>query len=299
VGLQETRSGLSFQVAVPAFCGMMLLLVGLHPAALPHPVPAAAAFLALALLAPLLVVLARRRPAWGPLVLGAGTMVLLFGIYSALSLVMPWFLPEPREWFLLGIDRRVLGYTWEGWWSWAAAPGWTDLLQAFYTSFYVFPLLLGAALFVKRDMAGFYTTLDRVLVGFLVSYCGYLLVPARSPYDFLSYGLDLPTFGLRPLLHDHLVNTSWTRHDCFPSGHTMMSGFVAWLSWQRARGVFWILGPWALLTMTATLYLRYHYLVDVLAGLAFLAGWILVSERLFGPIRKAGGGGLREGTPQQ
>ncbi len=122
-----------------------------------------------------------------------------------------------------------------------------------------------------------------MILGFLLSYCGYMLMPVRSPYAFLHYATPLPTLGLRPILHGHLINTSWTKRDCFPSGHTMMSAYIAWLAWTRLRPAALLFIPWSFLTIVATLYLRYHYLGDVLAGLVACLGWIWISERLFGP----------------
>ncbi|MBC8327696.1 MAG: phosphatase PAP2 family protein [Planctomycetes bacterium] len=275
----------SLSTALPAFCGAMVLLVLLTPGRVEDPVRAVGSFTAVAAIALATEQLQRRLPRLRSIVVPFVAGGLLFAIYSFLSMVIPWVLPDDREWLMLRADRAWFGYHWESVWAGLVHPLLSDLLQAVYTSFYVFPFLLGVRWAWRKDWPTLYQGVDRVIAGFLISYCGYLLVPTRSPYAFLEYAQALPTYGLQPFLHEQLINTSWTKRDCFPSGHVMMSSYVAWLCWVRDRAWFWIFGPWAALTAVATLYLRYHYLVDVLAGLLFFLAWVWLSERLWGRFR--------------
>lgn len=278
----------SLGAALPAFCGMVVLLVLLAPGRVAEPLRAVSVFAGFAAISLAVEAVLRRcprlRPAVAPLVAGG----LLFSIYTALSFVIPWTLPEDKEWAMLHLDRWLFGYSWEAVWSGIQGPFLSDLLQLVYTSFYIFPFLFGLRLALRRDWAGLQQGVDRVIVGFLISYCGYLLVPVRSPYAFLEYPGPLPSFGLQVFLHEQLINTSWTKHDCFPSGHAMMSAYVAWLAWQRDRLGFVLFGPWAVLTAVATLYLRYHFLIDVVAGLVAFVAWVWISERLWGPFATFG-----------
>ncbi len=276
----------SLSTSLPAFCGMAVLLVLISPGRVGQPVQTVGWFALLAAIALGTEALQRRMPRLRAVLVPFVAGGLLFAIYSGLSMVIPWVLPEDKEWWMLRVDRAWFGYSWEGAWSGLAHPLFSDVLQAVYTSFYVFPFLLGVRWAVRRDWPTLYQGVDRVIAGFLISYCGYLLVPVRSPYAFLEYAIELPSYGLQPFLHEQLINTSWTKRDCFPSGHVMMSSYVAWLCWVRDRAWFWIFGPWALLTAVATLYLRYHYLIDVLIGLLAFVAWVWVSERLWGRWRE-------------
>ena len=210
---------------------------------------------------------------------------IIFSLYSALSKVIPWTLPEDREWFLLKFDRRYFDYFWEDWWGEINHPLISDGLQIVYVCFYLFPFLFGLRLAWRKDWNGLYSGTDRLILGFLLSYCGYLLMPTRSPYAFVEYANPILSSGLQGELHNSLVETAWTKRDCFPSGHTMMSTYLAWLGWQRVRELSWLLIPWACLTVIATLYLRYHFLIDVVCGLLASASWIYLSEKLFGRFR--------------
>jgi membrane-associated phospholipid phosphatase len=64
--------------------------------------------------------------------------------------------------------------------------------------------------------------------------------------------------------------------------------FVVWLyAYRNSKKLFWILSPLILSLWLSTLYLRYHYLIDVVAGLILaplsflLANWLF---RRFGEI---------------
>ena len=73
-----------------------------------------------------------------------------------------------------------------------------------------------------------------------------------------------------------LIDTARAPRDVFPSLHVGIS-FVVWLyAWRNSRRLFWILAPLILSLWVSTIYLRYHYLVDCLAGfiLALLSYWL-------------------------
>src|SRR4029077_18302191 len=66
------------------------------------------------------------------------------------------------------------------------------------------------------------------------------------------------------------------KRDVFPSLHVAIS-FVVWLyAYRNSKKLFWILSPLMLSLWFSTLYLRYHYLIDVVAGLilAPLSYWL-------------------------
>jgi len=62
--------------------------------------------------------------------------------------------------------------------------------------------------------------------------------------------------------------------DVFPSVHVAASLYLLLFDWQHYRQRFWwVLVPCAVLWMS-TVYLRFHYFVDLLAGVAVaLLGW--------------------------
>jgi len=169
------------------------------------------------------------------------------------------------------------------------SPWLTEALQLAYSLFIPAVLLACPLLWIKRDWEGlrYYTFL--ITLGFLVSYVGYLLVPVRGPR------FHLPTANLPPLeglwLFDRLRGgLDWlesAHYDCFPSGHVQLTIMACWFSKRRFPVLFLIFLPYTFAVAFATVYLRYHYTVDVAAG-ALMAGVLLwAGPRLYIMARRA------------
>ena len=102
-----------------------------------------------------------------------------------------------------------------------------------------------------------------------LGFAGYCAFPASGPARFMSH--DLPVLPMGPLgtLNDWIVRTGCNGVDVFPSLHVATTVF--WVGFDalenRWRRVAWLALPAAGLCFS-TLYLRYHYAADVLAGFA-------------------------------
>jgi membrane-associated phospholipid phosphatase len=71
-----------------------------------------------------------------------------------------------------------------------------------------------------------------------------------------------------PVGASNAVARALAQRDAFPSGHAMMTLVLIALGFHwHIRARFFILAAGALLIL-ATVYLRYHYVIDVLAGAA-------------------------------
>ena len=64
-------------------------------------------------------------------------------------------------------------------------------------------------------------------------------------------------------------------YDCFPSGHTELTILAWWGSRMVSKRLFRVYFAYTPFIIFATVYLRYHYTVDVLAGIASAAVLIL------------------------
>ena len=64
--------------------------------------------------------------------------------------------------------------------------------------------------------------------------------------------------------------------DCMPSGHTMMSVLGILLAWRYRSRWRWFITIGGISVVISTIYLRYHYMVDLMAGLtlAFVVYWL-------------------------
>ncbi len=204
-------------------------------------------------------------------------MVPLLTLFEGLGDVIPAVHPARRDALLALVDTRLLGPELRAAlvhlrFSWPAA----DLLTLAYASFFVLPLVFIGALIGSRDPWR-HRFLLAVILTFLVSYAGYLLIPASGPRFFDGAGAwrSLPHGLVGGPIRHILDILEHNRFDAFPSGHTMVTLVVLWGVWRRRRRWFPAYLLAGGLLMAATVLLQYHYVIDVLAGaaLAPLGPW--------------------------
>jgi membrane-associated phospholipid phosphatase len=112
---------------------------------------------------------------------------------------------------------------------------------------------------------------------------GYLLVPAIGPMYTLRGLYTIPLSQPISIFNQQLEFMDFARihRDVFPSMHVAMS-FLVWLyALRNCRALFWLLSPLILSLWVSTVYLRYHYLIDVVAGLFLAPASFLLANWLF------------------
>jgi membrane-associated phospholipid phosphatase len=212
---------------------------------------------------------------WYPLILVPMT-------YKELGYLIPLIHPRDFDRELAFIDQRILGVDPIIWLDRINYPAVTLIMQLAYLTYYLMPIVLGIVLWRAGRFADFEFFLFMVLLGFYSSYLGYIAVPAIGPRFFLSPGaaksLDGPgVIAIRSFL-DRMEGTT---RDCFPSGHTELTLLVLFCANRFHKKTFWILLPAGSALIISTVYLRYHYVVDVIAGAACAAVLALASDWLY------------------
>ncbi len=199
--------------------------------------------------------------------------------------------------WLMSIDMAVFGVHPTVWLERLATPWLTEITQIAYASFYLLVIAVGLELYARKRYAEFRLYAFACAFGFLVSYLGYLLVPAVGPrftlHDFSMLERDLPgllfTQSLRSFVNaGGLVPTgasspaaiALSNRDLFPSGHTMMTIVAVYWSWRFRLSLRWALTAVGAVLVFATVYLRYHHVVDVAAG-AMCAALCIAATRKF------------------
>jgi membrane-associated phospholipid phosphatase len=124
----------------------------------------------------------------------------------------------------------------------------------------------------------------------LVSYIGYLIVPARGPRFLLKHLQHIPLQGLWLFqgMQSTLDRLESAHYDCFPSGHTELTILAWWGSRMVSNRLFKVYFAYTPLIIFATVYLRYHYSVDVLAGAVVAAGLIVSAPVVYQSLAKGG-----------
>jgi membrane-associated phospholipid phosphatase len=77
----------------------------------------------------------------------------------------------------------------------------------------------------------------------------------------------------------------------------MITAAVLLVAFRRMRRAFWALLPVAAALIISTVYCRYHYVVDVLAGLALALATVPLGDRLYDHLVSLGEMGKKEDRP--
>jgi len=208
--------------------------------------------------------------------------------YKEMAVFVPAIRHHDVDGWLAGVDFRFWGAHPTIWLERIYSPALTEYLQIVYTLFVPAVLLVAFVLWRQRRYAEFQYFAFLIALGFLASYVGYLLVPARGPRFLLKPLEHLPLQGLwlfKNMQHtlDRLESTAY---DCFPSGHTELTILACWMSRLVSNRLFWVYFCYTLSIIFATVYLRYHYTVDLLAGAALAVALILVSPFCYRALRE-------------
>jgi hypothetical protein len=126
--------------------------------------------------------------------------------------------------------------------------------------------------------------IDGLAFVYAVGYGLYLALPAQGPVAYLAGSYQNPLQGgffYRQMLDG--VARSGGNHGAFPSLHVAVSLYLCFfeLRHNRLRGLMFF--PLLLWITFATLLLRWHYLVDVIAGAALSVAALLIFSRRGGP----------------
>jgi membrane-associated phospholipid phosphatase len=155
----------------------------------------------------------------------------------------------------------------------------TELMTFAYALYFVYPAIILTALYSRGELIRFREFGLALSLGFYLGLIGYLLVPAIGPRYAMAREFHVPLDGIWLTAR---AAAAWNaiesiKRDCFPSLHTALTSIslvYLWRDgrfWRGGKVLFAICVPLIVLLWMSTIYLRYHYFVDVLGGFA-LAG---------------------------
>jgi membrane-associated phospholipid phosphatase len=199
--------------------------------------------------------------------------------------------------FIFGIDPTVYLYQF-------SHPILTEIMQIAYATFFLLPIILGVEFQKKNDYNTFNFIIFTVVLGFFLSYIGYFLLPAVGPrftlHDFDAQNIELPGIFITNFLRE-IVNIGESipngtinpievvQRDVFPSGHTQMTLIIMYLAVKlKSKNKIFFLVDGTLLIIS-TVYLRYHYVIDLIGGFAFMILTMAIAKPIFNWWQKRNG----------
>ncbi len=210
-------------------------------------------------------------------------VVSVFVLFDSLGWVVHYVNPVDIDPLLIKLDYAFFGNHPTVMLEAMMNPVLTDILQLAYSSYYFLPVTLGIALLKNGQREEFNRSLFLILFCFYLSYVGYIIWPALGPRFTLDHlqTQKLQGFFIAEPLQNLLNKLEGIKRDAFPSGHTGIALTVLFLSYRFNRKLFRIFLPIVSALIFSTVYCRYHYVVDIIAGFGLAGGTIFFGERYY------------------
>ena len=200
-------------------------------------------------------------------------------IYTNLHDTIGFVNPHDVHHALAALDRVLFGVVPAVWAERFISPARTEVMQLFYMSFAWIAPSTSLVLMARRRWREFRIATLGVIVCFYLGYFLYVVFPAAPPRLVLVYDFKRSLQGY-PHLFSNLSARAFAllpvdSRAAFPSLHAAVSSLALFYAWRYVRPWFWVLLPFALGLWVSTVYLRHHYVVDLIAGwmLAPVAAW--------------------------
>jgi membrane-associated phospholipid phosphatase len=201
---------------------------------------------------------------------------IVLAIYRTLQFYIPLFNPHDQDHTLLAIDHWMFGVQPSVWLQAYIRPWLTDYMSFVYG--FWFPLIfITIVLLLIRSRLAVSEFIATALITFYIGYTTFIFVPAIGPVYTLANVYHVRLNGSIISVIQNTIDTNITiARDCFPSLHTGISIIMLVFIYRYWRKLTFVYAPIVLSILASTIYLRAHYVIDVIAGilLSVFTSWI-------------------------
>lgn len=186
---------------------------------------------------------------------------------------------------LIAFDHWLTGVNPSLWIERFAYPALNEFMQFAYFTYFLYLLVLGAILYYRREWTDYWAVMIYSAVGYALGYVIAMLFPVQSPwFTFAGMWHGELAGGPFTALISLIEKCGRVHGAAFPSQHVAGAMAALWGAWRHRRWVFWTFLPLVACMCVSTVYVRNHYVADVLGGmttgtLGFLIGsWMMKSR---------------------
>jgi hypothetical protein len=227
------------------------------------------------------------RGFWLPVLYRLSLFFAVFATFLQLHYILPTVTTRALDEQIYAFDMTVFGFEPSFIFDSFTSKALTEWFSFFYFGYYAMVLLhVFPIMFWERRAKILAAFSLGILFLFCTGHLLYLVVPGSGPYDAFRtrFANQLPSGFWWNLVQNTVeAGDSGARKDIFPSLHTAVPLFMAGFSLKYRR-----MSPfrysWPVVVLCAsqivlsTMYLRWHYLLDVLAGTALALASLRVSD---------------------
>jgi membrane-associated phospholipid phosphatase len=226
----------------------------------------------------------RRRGAkgMGSLLNDFSPVVFVILIYQSQGNIIQYLKPDIDP-ILIQIDLFLFGVHPTVWMERWITPWLSDILSLAYLSYYFLPVVLVLNLYLKGRTEEFRQVMFMLTFGYYLSFIGYILFPAIGPRFTQVHLYSVPLEGsfITDFVRDTLNALEHSKRNCMPSGHTQITLMVLILARRYHKTIFYVYLPIVCGLILSTVYLRYHYVIDLIVGAVFAIGCVFVGPWIY------------------
>ena len=199
--------------------------------------------------------------------------------FTSIKFIVPALGLEIRDRNLAAIDRFLVG----GDLSLAVqryfSNSLTELMSLGYMLFIVFLFFAFYHYGIRAKLAKLSLFCSGLFTLYGIGITGYTLVPAQGPYVYFANKYTVPVQGyLFTRLNELMVRAGSSGYDVFPSLHVGVGLYLFLFFYFHDRRIWRLYCIPFVLLVISTIYLRYHYFIDLLCG-AFLGLFCFILTR--------------------
>ncbi len=212
--------------------------------------------------------------------LAAYPLIFLFVIFESFFMILPYVNLNRYDQALASIDLFFLGVNPTVWIGQFVNPWLTDVMYLLYFFYFPMPLFILGYLYRNKR----FTDLDQSVFVYMVvyysAYIGYFIFPASGP-RFYEPIMQLQTKSLDGVfialpIRNFINILEPNKLDAFPSLHSAISFTTLLMMAKYNKRMFWIFLPIISGIFVSLVYCRYHYVVDIVAGVVWsVAGFVI------------------------
>jgi len=216
-------------------------------------------------------------------------------MYAQVHNYIPLVNPNNFDALLAVWDYALFGVNPTEWVYRFGHPILTEYFQIWYSFFQLLLVVPAVSLYRQNRMPEFRIYAMTLLFAFYFSYLCYFAMPAIGPrfevHDFHAIERELPGLvltdpfralidagnNIQPNMDDPY---NFVNRDCMPSGHTMLSILGILMVWRLRTGWRKLVTVGGISIIISTVYLRYHYVVDLIVGIILALIVFFIYEKL-------------------
>ncbi len=188
--------------------------------------------------------------------------------FEEMAKLVHLFSPGWQDAKLIAFDQWLTGVNPALWLERFAHPALNEFMQFAYLTYFIYLLIIAGLLYYQRDWKSYWSVMTYSAIGYVLGYVISMFFPVQSPW-----------FSMAGMWHGELVGGPFTalvnliekfgrvQGAAFPSQHVAGAVAALWGAWRHRRRLFWVFLPFVLCMCVSTVYVRNHYLADMLGGM--------------------------------